>query len=254
MVELKGKVVIVTGAAMGMGAATAELMAKAGGKIVIADYNEEAGKAQTQKIVDAGGEAAFVKTDVSVEKDVEAMVQFAVDTYGRLDGAVNNAAISPDDKSLTDMDVEYYDRLLSVDLKGVALCLKYELRQMMKQGEGGSIVNTSSVSGVRPQPANPAYVSAKHGVIGLTKQAAMDYSPHGIRINTVCPGAIDTPMLQAALVQFNLDPIEYPKQLSMLGRFAQPEEVGEANLWLVSDLSSYVTGATICVDGGYTAM
>ena len=182
------------------------------------------------------------------------MVQVAVDTYGRLDRAVYNAAISPDDKSLTDMDVEYYDRLLSVDLKGVALCLKYELRQMMKQGEGGSIVNTSSVSGVRPQPANPAYVSAKHGVIGLTKQAAMDYSPHGIRINTVCPGAIDTPMLQAALVQFNLDPIEYPKQLSMLGRFAQPEEVGEANLWLVSDLSSYVTGATICVDGGYTAM
>ncbi len=254
MVELNGKVVIITGAAMGMGAATAELMAKAGGKIVIADFNEELGKKQTQKIVDAGGTAAFVKADVSIDKEVEAMVQFAVDTFGCLDAAVNNAARTPDDKPLAEMDGKVFDALIAVDLKGVALCLKYEIRQMLKQGNKGSIINTSSVSGIRPQPANPAYVAAKHGVIGLTKQAAMDYSSQGIRINSVAPGAIDTPMLRGALEHFGLEPDSYAKQLSMLGRFAQAQEVAEANLWLVSDLSSYVTGAVISVDGGYTAM
>lgn len=254
MIELNGKVVIITGAAMGMGAATAELMAKAGGKIVIADFNEEEGRKQTQKIIDEGGEAAFVKADVSKEKDVEAMVKFAVDTYGRLDGAINNAARTPDDKPLADMDEQEFDALIAVDLKGVALCLKYEIRQMLKQGTGGSIVNTSSVSGIRPQPGTPVYVAAKHGVIGLTKQAAMDYSPQGIRINSVAPGAIDTPMLRGALEQFGFDPDEYAKKLSMLGRFASADEVAEANLWLISDLSSYVTGAVYSVDGGYTAM
>ena len=254
MVELNGKVVIITGAAMGMGAATAELMAKAGGKVVIADMNEEVGRQQTEKINAAGGTAAFVKVDVSDEKAVEAMVQFAVDTFGRLDGAVNNAARIPDDKPLAELYENVWDHLLAVDLKGVALCLKYEIRQMLKQGGGGSIVNTSSVSGIRPQPANPAYVAAKHGVIGLTRQAAMDYSPSGIRVNSVAPGAIDTPMLQEALIKFGLDPVTYPKQLSMLGRFAQASEVAEGNLWLISDLSSYVTGTVLSIDGGYTAM
>lgn len=248
MIELNGKVVIITGAA------TAELMAKAGGKVVIADFNEELGRQQTKKIVDAGGIAAFVEADVSKPKEVEAMVQFAVDTYGCLDGAVNNAARTPDDKPLADMDEDVFDALIAVDLKGVTLCLKYEIRQLLKQGTGGSIINTSSVSGIRPQPANPIYVAAKHGVIGLTKQAAMDYSPQGIRVNSVAPGAIDTPMLRGALQQFGFDPDAYAKQLSMIGRFAQASEVAEANLWLVSDLSSYVTGAVISVDGGYTAM
>ncbi len=254
MVELNGKVCIITGAAMGMGAATAELFAKAGGKVVIADFNVEMGQKQTQKIIDAGGTAAFVKVDVSKADEVEAMVKFAVDTYGGLDVAINNAARTPDDKPLADMEESDYDSLMAVDLKGVALCLKYELRQMVKQGRGGSIVNTSSVSGIRPQPSTPVYIAAKHGVIGLTKSAAMDYSGQGIRINTVAPGAIDTPMLRGALEQFNLNPDSYAKQLSMLGRFAQASEVAEANLWLASDLSSYVTGATISVDGGYTAM
>jgi NAD(P)-dependent dehydrogenase (short-subunit alcohol dehydrogenase family) len=161
---------------------------------------------------------------------------------------------TPDNKPLADMDEDVYDALMAVDLKGVALCLKYEIRQMLKQGDGGAIVNTSSVSGIRPQPGTPAYIAAKHGVIGLTKSAALDYSPQGIRVNSVAPGAIDTPMLQGAIIEFGLDPVEYPKQLSMLGRFAQPIEVAQANVWLISDLSSYVTGATISVDGGYTAM
>ncbi len=239
---------------MGIGAKTAELFAREGAKVVIADYNEEKGLEQTNKIKAEGGECSFVKTDVSKSEDVQNMVKFTVDTYGRLDVAVNNAAITPDDKPLADFDEAYWDRLMSIDLKGVALCLKYELQQMMKQGDGGSIINTSSVSGIRPQPGTPAYIAAKHAVIGLTKTAAMDYSPHQIRVNSVAPGAIDTPMLQGALVQFGLDPVDYAKQLSMLGRFAQPEEVAEANLWLASDDSSYVTGTVLNVDGGYTAM
>lgn len=255
MQDLKGKVVIVTGSAMGMGEHTAKLLAnKYGAHVVVADFNEEKGKKVTQEILNAGGEAAFVKVDVSNAEQVKAMVQFAVDTYGRLDAAINNAARTPDNKPLADMDIDAWNAVLAVDLTGVAICLKYELAQMMKQGRGGAIVNTASVSGVRPQPGTPAYIAAKHAVIGLTKSAAFDYSPHKIRVNTVSPGAIDTPMLRNALIEFNLDPVEYPKQLSLLGRFANADEVAEANAWLVSDSSSYVTGANIMVDGGYTAM
>lgn len=254
MGRLENKIAIVTGGAMGMGAVTAELFAKEGAKVVIADFNEEKGREQTNKIKSAGGECSFVKTDVSKSEDVQNMVKFTVDTYGRLDVAINNAAITPDDKPIADFDEVYWDRLLSIDLKGVALCLKYELQQMMAQGGGGSIVNTSSVSGIRPQPGTPAYIAAKHAVIGLTKSAAMDYSPHNIRINSVAPGAIDTPMLRGALEQFNLNAEEYAKQLSMLGRFAKPEEVAQANLWLASDDASFVTGAVYPVDGDYTAM
>ena len=254
MKRLQGKVAIITGGAQGMGASTAELFAKEGAKVVIADFNEEKSIALVEKIKSAGGEAAFIKTDVSIAESVEAMVKFAVDTYGELNVAVNNAAITPDDKPLDELDITYWDKLMSVDLKGVALSLKYELAQMKKQGKGGSIINTSSVSGIRPQPANPAYIAAKHGVIGLTKSAAMDYSPLGIRVNTVAPGAIDTPMLRGALEQFKLDPDDYAKKLASLGRFAKAEEVAQANLWLASDDSSFVTGATYPVDGGYTAM
>ncbi|RYY44645.1 MAG: SDR family oxidoreductase, partial [Chitinophagaceae bacterium] len=227
---------------------------KEGAKVVIADFNEEKGMEQTNKIKAAGGDCSFVKTDVSNSEDVQNMIQFTVATYGKLDVAINNAAITPDDKPIADFDEAYWDRLMSIDLKGVALSLKYEIKQMMMQGGGGSIICTSSVSGIRPQPGTPAYIAAKHAVIGLTKSAAMDYSPHGIRINSVAPGAIDTPMLRGALEQFNLNAEEYAKQLSMLGRFAKAEEVAQANLWLASDDSSFVTGAVYAVDGGYTAM
>lgn len=239
---------------MGMGKSTAELFAKAGAKVIVADYNEVEGQKTADEIKASGGEATFIKVDVSVEEEVKNLVEKTVEVYGRLDVAVNNAAITPDDKPIAEMNMAYYERLMAVDIKGVLLCMKYEIKQLLVQGSPGSIVNTSSVSGLRPQPSNPAYVTAKHGVIGATKSAAMDYSPKGIRVNTVCPGAIDTPMLQNALKQFELDPNEYAKKLSMLGRFAQSEEVAHANLWLCSDLSSYVTGATIAVDGGYTAM
>ncbi len=254
MNRLEGKVAIITGAAQGMGAATAELFASEGAKVVVADFNEEKGRAVVEHIKASGGEASFVKTDVSNAASVEAMVKFTVDTYGKLDVAVNNAAITPDDKPLAQFDEAYWDRLMSVDLKGVALSLKYELAQMEKQGTPASIINISSVSGIRPQPGTPAYIAAKHAVIGLTRSAAMDYSPKGIRVNTIAPGAIDTPMLQGALIQFNLDPVSYAKQLSTLGRFAQPSEVAHGSLWLASDDSSYVTGTILAVDGGYTAM
>ncbi|MBZ0309376.1 MAG: SDR family oxidoreductase, partial [Anaerolineae bacterium] len=212
------------------------------------------GRAQTEKIKNAGGEVTFYKVDISQEEQVKSLVEFTVKTYGRLDVAINNAALTPDDKPIADFDLNYWNRLLAVDLTGVALCMKYEIRQMIAQGGGGSIVNVSSVSGVRPQPANPAYIAAKHGVIGLSRSASMDYSPQGIRVNVVAPGAIDTPMLRGALEQFGFDPDAYAKKLSLLGRFAQAEEVANAHVWLASDLSSYVTGAVIAVDGGYTAM
>lgn len=250
---LENKVAIITGAAMGMGEATAKLFADAKAKVVIADYNEDLGQAVTDKINKSGGEAAFIKTDISVSKDVQAMVQFTIDTFGKVDVAVNNAAITPDDKLVAEFDEEYWDKLMAVDLTGTALCLKYELQQLVKQEQGGSIINISSVSGFRPQPQNIAYVAAKHGVVGMTKVAAMEYGPQNIRVNSVAPGAVDTPMLRGALEQFGFDPDEYAPQLSLLNRFAKPEEIAQASLWLASDAASYVTGTTIHVDAGYTS-
>ncbi|MFD1861501.1 SDR family NAD(P)-dependent oxidoreductase [Planococcus chinensis] len=250
---LEDKVAIVTGAAMGMGEATAKLFAEAKAKVVIADFNEEKGQAVTDEINQSGGTAAFVKVDISKSEDVQQMVKFAVDTFGKLDVAVNNAALTPDDKPAAEFDEAYWDRLISVDLTGTALCLKYELQQMQKQGNGGSIINISSVSGFRPQPNNIAYVAAKHGVVGMTKVAAMENGPLNIRVNSVAPGAIDTPMLRGALEQFGLDAEEYAPQLSLLNRFGQPREIAQATLWLASDASSYVTGTTIHADAGYTS-
>lgn len=250
---LEGKVAIVTGAAMGMGKETAVLFAEAKAKVVIADFNEEKGQAVAEEIKAAGGEASFVKVDISKSKDVQAMVKFAVDTYGKLDVAVNNAALTPDDKPAHDFDEDYWNRLIGVDLTGTALCLKYELKQMREQGQGGSIINISSVSGFRPQPDNITYVAAKHGVVGITKVAALENGPLNIRVNSVAPGAIDTPMLRGALEQFGYTEEEYAPQLSLLNRFGQPREIAQASLWLASDASSYVTGTTIHADAGYTS-
>ncbi|MFB8373972.1 SDR family NAD(P)-dependent oxidoreductase [Paenibacillus taichungensis] len=250
---LEGKVAIVTGAAMGMGEATAQLFAAAKAKVIVADFNEEKGQAVVESIRAAGGESAFVKVDISKSEEVQAMVKFAVETYGQLDVAVNNAALTPDDKPAAEFDEAYWQRLISVDLTGTALCMKYELQQMLKQGKGGSIINISSVSGFRPQPNNIAYVAAKHGVVGMTKVAAMENGPHNIRVNSVAPGAIDTPMLRGALDQFGFTAEEYAPQLSLLNRFGQPNEIAQASLWLASDAASYITGTTIHADAGYTS-
>lgn len=250
---LKGKTAIVTGAAMGMGEATAKLFAEAGANVVVADVNEEKGRKVVSEIEAAGGSAFFVKVDISNSEQVQNMVKAAVEQYGRLDAAVNNAALTPDDKPSAEFDEEYWDRLMAIDLKGTALCMKYELQQMLAQGEGGSIINISSVSGFRPQPKNIAYVAAKHGVVGMTKVAALEYGSQNIRVNSVAPGAIDTPMLRGALEQFGLEEETFAPQLSLLNRFGKAIEVAQASLWLASDQSSYVTGTTLHVDAGYTS-
>lgn len=249
---LEGKTAIVTGAAMGMGEATARLFAEAGANVVIADFNEEKGRQAAESITaDTGAQTLFVKVDVSDSAQVKAMVEATVERFGRLDVAVNNAALTPDNGLASEFDEDYWDRLMSVDLKGAALSQKYELQQMIAQGDGGSIINISSVSGFRPQPNNIAYVAAKHGVVGMTKVAAMENGQHGIRVNSVAPGAIDTPMLRGALEEFGLDEESYAPQLSLLNRFGQPREIAEATLWLASDASSYVTGTVIHADAGY---
>lgn len=250
---LEGKVAIVTGAARGMGAATAQLFAEAGARVVVADMNEDLGRTLVAEIEQAGGEALFQRTNVSVAAEVAALVQAAVARFGRLDVAVNNAAVSPDTRPLAEMDEDEFDKVIAVDLKGVALCLKYQLAQMIRQGEGGAIVNIGSTSSFRPQPNNGVYVAAKHGVVGLTKVAAIENGVHGIRVNTVAPGAIDTPMLRGALERMGCSEADYAPVLSLLGRFGQPREVAQASLWLASDQSSYVTGSTIHVDAGYTS-
>lgn len=250
---LDGKVAIITGAAMGMGEATARLFGEAGAKVVVADFNEEKGRAATDALVADGLDAYFVATDVSNAASVERMVAATVERYGRLDCAVNNAAAAPDTHPVTEFDEAQFDRIMAVDLKGVALCMKYEIRQFLAQGGGGAIVNISSVSGVRPQPNNIAYVGAKHAVIGMTKTAALEYGAQGVRVNSVGPGAVDTPMMTAALEQLQMTEAEFAPVLSLLNRFAQPREIAEASLWLCSDASSFVTGALFMVDAGYTS-
>jgi glucose 1-dehydrogenase len=250
---LEGKVAIVTGAAMGMGEATARVFAAAGADVLVSDVNEELGRAVVDQIESDGGSAAFCRTDVSKAADAEAMVQTAVERFGRLDCAVNNAAVTPDTHPIAELDEAEWDRILAVDLKGVALCLKYEISQLLAQGDGGAIVNIGSVSSFRPQPENAAYVAAKHGVIGLTKTASLENAPRGIRVNTVCPGAIDTPMIRGALETVGLTEAEFAPVISLFGRFGKPEEVAQASLWLCSDASSYVTGAALAVDAGFTS-
>ena len=251
MKQLQDKVAIITGAAMGMGQATAHLFAEEGAKVIVADFNEDAGKAVVKEITDKGGTAAFCKVDISISSQVESMVRFAVDTYGRLDCAVNNAALKPDNNSFQDLDEEYWDRLQAVDLKGTALCMKYEIRQFLAQGKGGAIVNISSINAFKPTTGNPAYQAFKHGVVGLTKAAAFEYGIKGIRINSVAPGAIRTPMLTAALKGLGIEEKDIIPTMSLIGRLGEPVEVAHGSLFLCSDAASYVHGTVLHVGGGF---
>ena len=251
---LAGKVATITGAAMGMGEETAKLFAEAGAKVAVADVNPQKGQAVADAISGAGGEALFIKVDISRAAEVEAMVAAVVATWGRLDVAVNNAAVLPPNQSIADFDEAEWDRLMSVDLKGTALCLKYELRQMQAQGGGGSIINISSGAGFRPMAGQVAYGVAKSGVNALTKVAALENGAAGIRVNTVAPGAVDTAMLHESLAELNLGTeAEFAPRITVLGRFGKAREVAQASLWLASDQSSYVSGTVIHADGGYAS-
>lgn len=249
--RLDGKVAVITGAGMGMGAATARIMAGYGARVVVADLNEAAGRDTVRSIVAGGGEAHFVSCNVADEEQVKALVAETVATFGRLDCAVNNAAITPDALPIAEADMAAWDRVIDIDLRSVMLCMKHEIRQLLAQGGGGAIVNIGSVSSVRPQSGNSAYVAAKHGVVGLTKTGSLEYAPHGIRVNAVLPGAIDTPMLRGALDQNGFTEADFAPVLSLLGRFGRPEEVGEASAWLCSDAASYITGHSLAVEAGY---
>ena len=249
--RLDGKVAIVTGAGMGMGAATARVMAGYGAKVIVSDINVPAAETTAESIRAAGGTAHVVACNVTDEEQVQALIEETVSTFGRLDCAVNNAAITPDVLPIAEADMAVWDRVIDVDLRSVMLCMKHEIRQFIAQGGGGAIVNVGSVSSFRPQPNNSAYVAAKHGVVGLTKTGSLEYAPQGIRVNAVLPGAIDTPMLRGALETNGFTEAEFAPALSLLGRFGRPEEVGEASAWLCSDAASYITGHSLAVEAGY---
>lgn len=251
MYDLQGKSIIVTGAGSGMGREAALLAALAGASITVADIGVDAGKETVRLIAEAGGMAQFVATDIGDEAQVEAMVAAAVSAYGRLDGAFNNAAIPQTSGILHELTAETFRRALDINITGTFFCIKHEVIAMLKTG-GGAIVNTSSAAGVTAFPAAAEYVSSKHGVLGLTKAAALDYGTQNIRVNAVLPGATLTPMLVGAMA--NAPGLEqYLIDQQPIGRLAQPSEIARAAVWLLSDHASFVTGACMAVDGGYTA-
>ncbi|KAJ4186876.1 hypothetical protein FALCPG4_011225 [Fusarium falciforme] len=249
---LKDKVALITGGAQGMGKATAEVFLKAGAKVVICDVQQDKGE-EVAKELSALGEVYFTKADISSSEDVAALVKFTVDKFGHLDCAVNNAALTPDKTPLTDFDETYWDKLISINLTGTALCVKHEMKQFIAQGGGGSIVNIASINAFKPQPNMPAYTAAKHALVGLTKHASMEGGPHGIRVNAVAPGAIFTVMAEKALEIMGTTHDEFAPTVSYLSRFGMPHEVAQGSLWLSSPASSYVTGITLPVDGGFMA-
>lgn len=246
-----GKVALVTGAGSGIGRVSAQAFAAEGASVVVADVMTEGGEETVRLIKGTGGNAVFVRADVSRASEVEAMVQRAVETYGRLDYAFNNAGIEGASAGTVDHPEDVWDRVLAINLKGVWLCMKYEIPEMLKHG-GGAIVNTASVAGLIGSAGTVAYTASKHGVVGLTKTTALEFARQGIRVNAVCPGIIRTPMLERV---FSHRP-GMEAQLTALepvGRIAKPEEVAQAVVWLCSDAASFMTAVALPVDGGWTA-
>jgi NAD(P)-dependent dehydrogenase (short-subunit alcohol dehydrogenase family) len=255
--QMTGKVAIVTGGSAGMGQAASLAFAREGTKVVVADLNEAGGSETVERIRRNGGDAVFIKTDVTQASNVKAMVDKTVETFGQLNYAFNNAGLLPAGNvdNLIEMSEENWDRIQGVNLKGVWLCMKYEIPQMLKNG-GGAIVNTSSVFGIVGAPGLPAYVSSKFGVVGLTKVAALQFSKQGVRVNAICPGSTLTPGLEA-LMKLQGDDVKSgeKKRLAFhpIGRLGTPEDMAEAAVWLCSRAASFVTGVALPVDGAFSA-
>ncbi len=247
--DFAGKVVLITGGATGIGRATALAFAERNAAVVVGDVDPRAGET-VRRIQEAGGTGLFVPTDVTVADQVESLVRQTADTHGGLHVAFNNAGVLPPTGPLLEQTEADWDRTINVDLKGVFLCLKAEIRHMMAHG-GGSIINTASVAGVIADPGMSPYVAAKHGVIGLTKAAALDYATSGVRVNALAPGLVETPMTKGWLGDPTMRSVVTAN--SPMGRPAQPEEVSGMVLYLASPLASFATGGVYCVDGGQTA-
>ena len=248
---LKNKVALVTGGSSGIGRATALACAREGAKVAVADIVVAGGEETVQLVKDAGGEAIFIKADMTKAADLEAMVNTIVETYGRLDCAHNNAGIEGALGKTANYEEAEWDKVIAIDLTGVWLCMKYEITAMLKNG-AGAIVNTASAAGLIGVPNMPAYAASKHGVVGLTKTAALEYAKAGIRVNCVCPGIIQTPMV-SRLTGERPGMFEKIATAEPIGRVGQPEEIAESVVWLCSDLASFVTGHAMSVDGGIIA-
>ncbi len=249
MASLQGKVAVVTGAAMGIGRASAQIFAREGASVVVADVDDEGGAETVAMIGAAGGRASFVHADVSLSDDVAAMVRHCLDTHGGLDCAHNNAGIAAPMAPLADYPDDGWDRTIAVMLTGVYLCMKAEIHVMLERG-GGAIVNTASGVGLVGYPGQAAYTASKHGVIGLTKVAALDYGAQGVRVNAVCPGTARTPMVDRA-VRYDPSIGEHLLSLHPMGRIGEPSEIAEAAVWLCTPAASFVLGVALPVDGGY---
>jgi NAD(P)-dependent dehydrogenase (short-subunit alcohol dehydrogenase family) len=249
--EFEGKVGLVTGGTSGIGRETALLFAKAGAKVVVAGRREVEGNETIELMRTNGGDGLFVKTDVSKAAEVEALIQKAVEKFGRVDVAFNNAGIEGVWAPIVRQSEEDFDRTIGINLKGVWLCLKYEIRQMLKQGGSGAIVNMSSVTGLVGAGGAAAYSASKHGVIGLTKSAALENAKSRIRINAVCPGFVETPMSDRI---FRVPTVhKYILSCHPIGRLGKPADIAEAVLWMCSDRAAFMTGQSLTLDGGFLA-
>jgi NAD(P)-dependent dehydrogenase (short-subunit alcohol dehydrogenase family) len=245
-----GKIAFITGGASGIGRATALAFAREGANLVVADVAEQGNQETARMIEELGGRALAVRCDVTRAEDVKAALDKAVETFGRLDFAFNNAGSEQPITATADLTEEEWDRIITINLRGVFLCMKYEIPLLLKQG-GGAIVNTSSGAGVKGFKGQAAYAAAKHGVVGLTKSAALDYAPSKIRVNAVCPGIIETPMMQRFT---GGTPEEQQRVIAQepVGRMGMPEEIAAAVVWLCSDAAAFVIGHAMVVDGGQT--
>lgn len=250
MQDFSNKSALVTGAGSGIGRGIALAFARAGARVAVSDVDVAGGEQTVRMIQDAGGTGHFYRCDVSRADEVSALVAAVVSDAGSLDFAVNNAAVGMETDALPDVPEAVFDRIMTVNVKGVFLCLQQQIKQMAQQGKG-AIVNIASVNSYRPQNRQSVYTASKHAVLGLTRNAAIDAASSGVRINSIAPGAIDTPMLEAALRNAPVGRDQVIEKMSLNGRLGLPEDVAKAALWLCSDDASFTYGHTLAVDGGY---